>query len=106
MGEAVRDLNIKINDNLTPRDRNRMPQNPDAKITGNLKRATQNEQVSKYKWKIGVLRWWKWSPEEYGTYLEFGTRYMQPRSFLRLWLTKYKPEFMQEVVRIANKLLK
>lgn len=71
---------------ITPRDPQRMPKNPNAKVTGNLKRAIVDSNWS-YPWveKRSNLHYIVWVSNdiEYAKYLEFWTKRMAPRSFLR-----------------------
>ncbi len=106
VGEGVRALNYKINEKLTPRSKRRLPKDTSQKVTWNLKRATQNEQASKYGRKIWVVKGGKWSPNEYWKYLEFGRRYMKPRPFLRQWIIDFKGYFLLQTKLVLRKLLK
>jgi len=67
---------------ITPRDPNRPPENINAKVTGSLKRSITHEQIERFKFAI----WTQQGQAEYGKYLEFGTIFMKPRSFLRKWI--------------------
>lgn len=64
---------------ITPRDPKRPPKDPSRKVTGDLKRSIDYQQVGQFEFKIGT----KQGEAEYGKYLEFGTPRMAPRSFLR-----------------------
>jgi len=94
LDNAIEELSIKavskIQD-ITPRDKNRMPKNPNAKVTWSLKRSIWYNKESKFNYKVGSKMWAKnsLSWEETNTYwmhLEFWTKNMKPRSFLRKWI--------------------
>jgi hypothetical protein len=87
MDDVVLMLEGKVKD-ITPRDPERLPMNPDAPVTGNLKRSITTNKESKYKHIIGTLQ----NAANYGYWLEFGSRYMAPRSFLRLALIENEEE--------------
>lgn len=71
---------------ITPRDPRRPPKDPSRKITGDLKRSIDYQQVGQFEFKIGT----KQGEAEYGKYLEFGTPRMAPRSFLRQGIIESK----------------
>ena len=76
---------------ITPRDRKRPPKDTSVKITGSLKRSIGWEKVNQYKYKVGSKQWAKneksWEQTNtYWEYLEYGTKYMKPRSFIRKWV--------------------
>jgi HK97 gp10 family phage protein len=98
---------------ITPRDPQRLPKNPNAKVTWNLKRSIQYEKISDSHFRVGVVgAWikngqivksWKWAvPAEYGLYLEFWTIRMKPRSFIRKALI----DKGKEIQNIMNKVFK
>lgn len=71
---------------ITPRDPARLPKDPNAKVTWNLKRSIDYQQIWQFEFKIGT----KQGEAEYWKFLEFGTPRMQPRSFLRKWILDNK----------------
>jgi len=76
--DSVQLLQEKIIE-ITPRDPKRLPKNTSVRVTGNLKRSIDYQQIKKFEYKI----WTKQGESEYWKFLEFGTVHMQPRSFLR-----------------------
>lgn len=106
--DAVVDLTAQIKNHLVPRSENQpTPKNPEAPVTGNLKDATTREKSWEMRYRIGIdasrshtvgkkkIR--KVKPVDYGEHLEFGTKYMQPRSFLRRGSIEFKERFFQIV---------
>jgi len=76
---------------ITPRDLKRPPKNLNAKVTGSLKRSIWYERSWKFKYKVWSKMWAKntlsWEEtNNYWFYLEFWTKFMKPRSFLRKWI--------------------
>lgn len=90
---------------ITPRDKNRLPQNINRKdgkaphrskrppvriwgnwypwVTGNLKRSISHEKITNFFFMIGVQ---KWPTTKYAAAQEFGTIHIPPRSFIRKWI--------------------
>jgi len=98
--DSVLFLQDKITD-ITPRDPNRLPENPNAKVTWNLKRSvTVNKQ-----WPLKYAIWVAQNEAEYWFYLEFWTKKMWARSFLRKWLFDNKVEAMEIFANTSRKSL-
>ncbi len=107
--DAVIDLTGNIKKHLVPRSENQpAPKDPTAPVTGNLRDATTWEKSWKMKYRIGVdatvptktfnIDWKEIKrpkPVSYGEHLEFGTRYMKPRSFLRRGSLEFRQRFFQ-----------
>jgi hypothetical protein len=55
MDDVVLMLEGEVKD-ITPRDPTRLPKNPNAPVTGNLKRSIKSDKISKYKHIIGTLQ--------------------------------------------------
>lgn len=83
--DSVQLLQQKIIE-ITPRDPKRLPKNIKAKVTWDLKRSIDFQQIWEFEFVIGTKQW----EAEYWKFLEFGTAYMQPRSFLRKWIIDNK----------------
>lgn len=117
---ALREAGLFVVDEvvkITPRDLERLPQSISRKdgkppkrssaskpvlidgewypgVTGNLKRSIKSEVVSDREVRIGVE---KGPASKYAPYLEFGTRTMAPRSFLRKTLEDKKSQIMKVI---------
>lgn len=52
-------------------------------VSWNLKKSIENEKNWRFSYKIWVV---KWPTSNYARYLEYWTKNMEPRSFLRKWL--------------------
>lgn len=76
---------------ITPRDPKRLPLDPSVRVTGDLKRSIDYQQVGELEYKIGTKQW----EAEYWKFLEFGTPKMAPRSFLRKWLIDNKDKVLR-----------
>lgn len=109
--DVVNFLTNKIK-SITPRDPERPPNNyvdrrlsngsikryyrEPGPVTGNLERSVNNQKKDKYTYMIGVpanaAGTQKSRPVDYAIHLEFWTRFMKPRSFLREWLSRFWDE--------------
>lgn len=87
---------------IAPRDPRRPPKNPNAKVTGNLKRSINSEKVGKFSHIVGTNQ----GEAEYGWYQEFGTRFMPPRSFLRLAIIENEEVILQHFAKTAKDRLR
>ena len=67
---------------ITPRDPKRPPKDPSQKITWNLKKSIENQEVEDLSYVI----WSKQTEAEYWPAQEYWTIYIPARSFLRKWL--------------------
>lgn len=117
---ATQFLQAKILD-IAPRDLERLPENINRKdgkkpkrsthfkpiniagswysgISGKLKQSISHEQAGQLEYKIGIVLW---TANEYAKFLEFGTRKMRPRSFLRKWLADNE----EEAINVFKSLL-
>lgn len=107
--DAVIDMAGQIKDHLVPRSENQpTPKDPSVPTTGNLRDAISREKSWEMRYRIGVdatrgtrkykINWREIKrpkPVSYGEHLEFGTRYMEPRSFLRRGVIEFKERFFQ-----------
>lgn len=95
---------------ITPRDLKRPPKDLNAKVTWSLKRSIWYERVWKMKYKVWSKMWAKnsLSWEDVTTYwfdLEFWTKYMKPRSFIRKWVYDNLEKMQRFLAKsIKNKL--
>jgi len=80
---------------ITPRDPKRLPKNIKVKVTWDLKKSIDYQEISKFEFIIGT----KQGEAEYWEFLEFGTAHMQPRSFLRKWLIDNKDEVLRNFTK-------
>lgn len=86
---------------ITPRDTARLPLDPSVKVTWNLKRSIDFQQVWELEYKIGTKQW----EAEYWKYLEFGTPRMAPRSFLRKGIADSRDKVLKNFwLRLAQGL--
>lgn len=88
-------LESKIKD-ITPRDQNRLPNNPNIKVTGNLRRSISYEKIDNLYYKIWVRSWY-FDTEKYWFYQEYWTSKMPPRSFIRKWIIENQ-KLIQSVI--------
>lgn len=86
---------------ITPRDPRRPPKDPSRKITGDLKRSIDYQQVGQFEFVIGT----KQGEAEYWKYLEFGTPRMAPRSFLRQGIIDSKDMVLKNFSLRFNQVL-
>jgi hypothetical protein len=86
---------------ITPRDPMRPPKNPNAKVTGNLKRSISSEKLWRFEHVIGTIQ----GEGEYGWFQEFWTRYMAPRSFVRLWLIEWEDKLVSNFAKVTRQRL-
>jgi len=94
LDSALEELALEAVDkvvSITPRDLKRPPKDSKARVTWSLKRSIGYEKVWKWKYKVGSKMGATntASGEETNTYwmhLEFWTKFMRPRSFLRKWI--------------------
>lgn len=107
--DAIVDLTGQIKKELVPRSAKQIqPKDPTAPVTGNLRDATTWEKLWKMKYRIGVdatvptrtfnIDWKEIKrpkPVDYWEHLEFWTRYMKPRSFLRRGSVEFRQRFFQ-----------
>lgn len=100
LDDTVLMLKEKVRD-ITPRDPRRPPKDLSRKVTGNLKRSISSEKKWKYKHIIGTMQ----SVANYGFHLEFWTRFMRPRSFLRLALIENEDEAKSHFIKIIRRRL-
>jgi len=108
---------------ITPRDPKRLPQNINRKdwkkpkrrwwvasvggnyypqVTGNLKRSIAYQEIGAFVFKIGIKQW----EGEYWEMLEFWTKFMAPRSFLRKWIIDNRADILKNFAKVFNKLTK
>jgi HK97 gp10 family phage protein len=99
--DSVQFLTKKVRD-ITPRDPKRPPKNLQAKVTWNLKNSIDFEKTSEFSYKIGTIQ----NEAEYGKFLEFGTAFMQPRSFVRKWIIDNKDKALTNFERRFKQLMK
>lgn len=107
--DAVVDLTGNIKRHLVPRSKNQpKPKDPTIPTTGNLRDAVTWKKDWNMKYRIGVdatipTRTFdingkeikRPKPVSYGEHLEFGTKYMKPRSFLRRGSIEFRKRFFQ-----------
>lgn len=99
--DTVQFLTKKVRD-ITPRDAKRPPKNLKAKVTWNLKNSIDYQKTSDFSYKIGTIQ----NDAEYWRFLEFGTVYMKPRSFVRKWIIDNKEKASINFQRRFKQLIK
>lgn len=104
---------------ITPRDKNRLPKNPERKVTWNLKRSIKTEAIDRFKYKIGSTQ----GEDQYAAIHEFGgvieiprrkkwvivwtyVVYIPPRSYLRKTIFEKSEKFEKYFQKVVNRLLK
>ncbi len=97
--DAVVDIVWQIKENYVPRSDFWPPKNPDAPVSGNLKDSLTRAKDDDLQYRVWIDAWhsweWKTKPVEYWEYLEFWTRKMKPRPFLRNGAEYTKERFQQ-----------
>jgi HK97 gp10 family phage protein len=88
---------------ITPRDPNRMPNDPTQKVTWNLKRSIWYEKVTGFHFKIWTMMD---DVESYTWAMEFWTENIPARPFLRKWINDNKKELERVFVETTKKLLR
>lgn len=91
----VQVLESKIKD-ITPRDQNRLPNNPNIKVTWNLRRSISYEKIDKLTYKIWVRSWY-FNTEKYWLYQEYWTSKLPQRSFIRKWIIENQ-NYIQNII--------
>lgn len=86
---------------MTPRDPLRLPQNPSARVTWNLRRSVQYEEKGKLDFIIWVVRG---PTEEYAWAQEFGTNHIPARSYLRRGIIQNSREILRTIESVFSQL--
>lgn len=99
--DTVQLVQQRIKD-VTPRDPQRLPQDPSRKVTGNLKRSIVFEQTWKFSYVVGSAQ----NTASYWKYLEFGTPYMEARPFITKWAFENTEEFKENFIKVFKNQIK
>ncbi len=107
---AVQFIVNKIQE-ITPRDLKRPPLDPSRHVTWTLKRSIGYQRIWSLKYKTWSKQWskntrtWK-DANVYWEKLEFWTKYIKERSFIRKWIEDNIDGIKRVFIKLTNKYLK
>jgi len=95
---------------ITPRDLKRPPKNPNVSVTWSLERSIGWQKINKFQYKVwskqGAKNDKTWeATNTYWEHLEYWTKYMKPRSFIRKWIYDNIDKTQKFFTKTLKKLL-
>lgn len=118
LNSTVSEIEKEISE-ITPRDKNRPPKDPERKVSWNLKRSIRSEMINDFNYVIWVMQWDEESyaaMQEFWWVVEIPRRrkwvviwtyfvYIPPRSYLRKTIEEKSEKFEKYFQKVINSLI-